>query len=609
MGGCLLAGGAALFANTTDDTAAGAIQAIQQASDPSAAIAAYANGIATDRNNPRIYEAYISKMVELGLPEMAFHQAESLTGMESNNGLAWGVVAYVDARRGQMSEAVSAVVLAGQFAPDHAFVQRTAGELTAWYDLKADKSTFSDSTKDAILKVRVSFEKRIAFTDAYNTASKAYKGQTTSPPAQSSVTPNPAPAQQPQAYSTEPPPYSTEPSPDYYGPPYPYPYTYDYAAAYPPPYAYYPDYGPYYWGSGWVAPASWWWWPVGCFAGFSFFPCSSFTVFDHHHGNFHDGFHSGRFHSHDGFVAHRDGSFHGTHNSSQFFGSRAHPSFADRSVASHNRSVANFHGAGSPSIMSTPPATEINRRDGVATGTRSAFGMNSSRISGNRNFSGTTTATPTSRMSGQTSRMSTSTATTGSPTTRFGNGSSAVARGQSVTQGQSARGQSIARGQNTVGTRTFGTTGGANRTDMVSRTPGVTTRTWNGSTGVGSRAGMVSRTPASSAFANRTWNTTAMNSRAWAPARQGFAPQQSFSSRSFAAPQGGRSVASMGGMSGGFRGGMGGSPAVRGGAGMGGGGFHGGSVGGGGGHGGGAMGGGHGGGGGGHGGGFGGGHR
>src|SRR5205814_3264261 len=95
MGGCLLAGGAPLFANTTDDTSAGAIQAIQQASDPSAAIAAYANGVATDRNNSRIYEAYIAKMVELGLPEMAFHQAESLTGMESNNGLAWGVIAYV----------------------------------------------------------------------------------------------------------------------------------------------------------------------------------------------------------------------------------------------------------------------------------------------------------------------------------------------------------------------------------------------------------------------------------------------------------------------------------------------------------------------------------
>jgi hypothetical protein len=543
MGGCLLAGGTPLFANTTDETAAGAIQAIQQASDPSAAIAAYANGVATDRHNPRIYEAYVSKMVELGLPEMAFHQAESLTGMESNNGLAWGVIAYVDARRGQMSEAVSAVVLAGQFAPDNTFVQRTAGELTAWFDLKADKSTFADSTKDAMVKVRASLEKHTAFTDAYNTATKAYKAQTTTTPqpAPSSATPNPAqPAQQQSSYSTEPPP------PDYGPAPYPYDYA---SAAYPPPYAYYPDYGPYYWGPGWVSPASWWWWPVGCFAGFSFFPCSSFVVFNHHHGNFHDGFHKGNFH--DGFVAHRDGSFHGTHNGGNFFGSRPHPSFADRSIASHNRSVANFHGAGPPSVLGSTPRNAVNTRDGVATlGRSTSVGRNfPAQTTGNRNFAGTSPAT----------RMSTP--TSGSPTTQFGNAS-------------------VARGQNAVGTRTFGTAG------VASRTPGVTTRTWNGSSGVGSRAWN------SSAFANRTWNTTAINNRAWAPART----PQSFSSRSFAAPQGQSFAGNMGA----FRGGMGGGPAVRSGGGGMGGGFHGGGMGGGGFHGGGGgMGGGHGGGGGG----------
>src|SRR5689334_160830 len=215
IGGCLLATGSPLFA--ADDTAAGAIQAIQQASDPSAAIAAYANGVAADRNNPRIYEAYIAKMVELGLPEMAFHQAESLTGMESNNGLAWGVVAYVDARRGQMQEAISAVVLAGQFAPDNPFVLRTAGELTAWFDLKADKSTLSDSTKDAVAKLRANLNKHTAFADAYNAATKAYQTPATTtapaPPSQSAATPNTAPAQQ-EAYASQPP---ADYPPDYYG--------------------------------------------------------------------------------------------------------------------------------------------------------------------------------------------------------------------------------------------------------------------------------------------------------------------------------------------------------------------------------------------------------
>src|SRR5215471_8957266 len=77
------------------DTAA-AIQAIQQAPDPSAVVAAFAD--ATDRNNPKLYDAYVTRMVDLGLPEMAYHQAQTLTGLQSDNGLAWGVVAYVDAR-------------------------------------------------------------------------------------------------------------------------------------------------------------------------------------------------------------------------------------------------------------------------------------------------------------------------------------------------------------------------------------------------------------------------------------------------------------------------------------------------------------------------------
>src|SRR6266850_5757362 len=212
VGGSMLVAAGGAFAATAHGTSTATIQAIQQASDPSAAVTAYANGIATDRNNPEIYSAYISKMVELGLSELAYHQAETLTTLESNNGLAWGVMAYVDARRGQMPEAISAIVLAGQFAPDNAFVQRTAGELTAWYDLKADKSTLTDSTKDAMTKLRASLNKRIAFTDAYTTATKAYQSPPvtapTTPPAQSSVNPNPAPAEQQT--------YSTEPAPDYY---------------------------------------------------------------------------------------------------------------------------------------------------------------------------------------------------------------------------------------------------------------------------------------------------------------------------------------------------------------------------------------------------------
>ena len=95
---------------------AAAIQAIQQAADPSAAVAAYGSGLALAANDPKLHEAYVARMVDMGLPEIAYHQAQTLTTLQPNNGLAWGVVAYVDARRGQMPEAIAAINLAGQFA-------------------------------------------------------------------------------------------------------------------------------------------------------------------------------------------------------------------------------------------------------------------------------------------------------------------------------------------------------------------------------------------------------------------------------------------------------------------------------------------------------------
>ena len=116
MWSCVLA--AAWGESTSSPELAAAIQAIEQAPDPSATVAAYVNGAAVDRNDPKLSEAYVIRMVDLGLPELAFHQAQTLTTLQSDNGLAWGVVAYVEARRGNMPEAISAINLAGQFAPN-----------------------------------------------------------------------------------------------------------------------------------------------------------------------------------------------------------------------------------------------------------------------------------------------------------------------------------------------------------------------------------------------------------------------------------------------------------------------------------------------------------
>jgi len=169
----------------------------------------------------------------LALPELAFHQAQTLTTLQSNNGLAWGVVAYVEARRGNMAEAISAINLAGQFAPTTPLVERTAGEIMAWYDIKADRATLSDNAHRGLATIRRLLEKRPEFTNAYETAKKAYQAQ----------------ASVPESRTVSP----TESFSDY---------------------SYAPD-------AGWVEPPPWWWWqPVGFFAGSSFVPLTKVVVFN-----------------------------------------------------------------------------------------------------------------------------------------------------------------------------------------------------------------------------------------------------------------------------------------------------------------------------------------
>lgn len=80
-----------------------------------------------------------------------------------------------------MPEAISAINLAGQFAPENKFVAHTAGELIAWYDIKADKTTLPDNAKAGLAKIRGLLGKQSAFTEAYDTALKALSGSAQRP--------------------------------------------------------------------------------------------------------------------------------------------------------------------------------------------------------------------------------------------------------------------------------------------------------------------------------------------------------------------------------------------------------------------------------------------
>lgn len=395
---CVLANARA----ATNQTVDAAIQAIQQAPDPSAVVAAYANGFALDRNNSRLYEAYVSRMVDLGLPEMAYHQAQTLTTLQANNGLAWGVVAYVDARRARMPEAISVINLAGQFAPDNKFVQHTAGELVAWYDLKADKANIPDNAKVGLTKVRSLLDKRPAFAEAYSTAQKAYQTPTSATSQMGQAVPNQAAPVQaaldqvapsvpnaPQV-PVAPQAQADQVAPLGYAAPAPAPaYYQDYSSSYySPDYSgAYLDWGPDYFydsGPGWVAPTPWCWWqPCGFWGGCDFFPFGvsfAFGGFDDFHHFHHDGFfdHDGRFghgdrFGHDGVFGHNGAFGHGQdpalwHRDPQgrnnFFGTPARPS----------ASAAQWARAGSPARSSSAtPAASTGTRWWSGAGQRSSL--------------------------------------------------------------------------------------------------------------------------------------------------------------------------------------------------------------------------------------------
>jgi hypothetical protein len=236
-----------------------AIEAIQHAPDPSAVATAFANGIALDRSDPKLYAAYVARMVDFGLPGSAYRQAQALTTLQPGNGLALGVIAYMDARRGRMADAITDINLAGQFAPENRFVAHTAGELLAWYDVRADQTTLTEKARQGVARIRALLAKQVAFTGAYETACKAYRAQPkaeappalaapgqSAPVAQARRAP-PVPAPQPalQGGLIAAPGYA---APVVAPPYYPYP---DYADSY---YDWAPDFGDV-WGPGWIAIA------------------------------------------------------------------------------------------------------------------------------------------------------------------------------------------------------------------------------------------------------------------------------------------------------------------------------------------------------------------
>lgn len=236
-----------------------ATSSIYTAADPSAAIEAYGRAIAGAQDKLAVETAYVQRMISFGLPEMATSQARDLVAKSPNNGQAWAVLAYANAKKGDTPAAVEQLLSAADRSPDDSFVQRTAGQVVAFCDTQANKSTFPAETQRALETLRQKIGNREAFASAYQQTrndlsagpttnqSQAAAPTTTVPSTdQASVPLQPEPA---QPYVTQPyvaQPYVAAPA----VPLYPYPSDY-YDQSY-----YYGQPTGYYYRSNWWYPSA-----------------------------------------------------------------------------------------------------------------------------------------------------------------------------------------------------------------------------------------------------------------------------------------------------------------------------------------------------------------
>jgi hypothetical protein len=176
---------------------AAAIAAIDQAKLPPDAVAAYARGLAVDRTDARLYRAYVHKLVEFDLPDMAVPPAQALLSLQPDDALALAVTSIDAAKHGDMRTAVTDVAIAATHAPDDAFVQHAAGQVVAWYDTTPDHSVVPASIVSTLDAVRPQLQAKQPYADAYKQATEAYQQAAAAAKANAAAAagPKPDPAQ------------------------------------------------------------------------------------------------------------------------------------------------------------------------------------------------------------------------------------------------------------------------------------------------------------------------------------------------------------------------------------------------------------------------------
>lgn len=153
-----------------------AVEKIRAAENAAEAASFYARGNTIDKLHAPLHRAYMHRMLELGLPQLAAHPARTLTVLRpEDEPLAWAVAGHYYARRNHWNDALEATMRAAEELPNTEAVLHNAGQLTAWYERSHNQPRASDRTKRAMAKMlSENLPKGNAFASAYKDILTAY---------------------------------------------------------------------------------------------------------------------------------------------------------------------------------------------------------------------------------------------------------------------------------------------------------------------------------------------------------------------------------------------------------------------------------------------------
>ena len=178
-------------------------EAIEQATEPLAAVDAYSRGYAVDPNSLVLHQAYLKRMLKADLPEMAYDSARVVATAKPDDALAWSVLAHKHLQRGRLSQALSAVVRAEKGFGTHPFATKMAAVALGRYDAASDKPELPESLRQSIERIRPVLVKDKLFAAAYAKSRGAAAGKASrTPPPLRPDGKKPAPAAAPEAKPT-----------------------------------------------------------------------------------------------------------------------------------------------------------------------------------------------------------------------------------------------------------------------------------------------------------------------------------------------------------------------------------------------------------------------